>query len=64
MNDFESEEYKSDNVFLLTGRMLLHQKKYYLDFQSSIDWAKDLHYKVFNIDYNQSWLLTSDMSRH
>lgn len=64
MNDFESEEYKSDSVFLLTGRMLLHQKKYYLDFQSSIDWVKDLHYKVFDIDYNQSWLLTSDMSRH
>lgn len=27
MNDFESEEYKSDSVFLLTKRMLLHKKK-------------------------------------
>lgn len=59
-----SQRNTNQRVYFFSLEECCYTKKYYLDFQSSIDWAKDLHYKVVNIDYNQSWLLTSDMSKH
>lgn len=37
-----------------------YTKKYYLDFQSYIDWAEDLHYQAVNRQYNQ-FCSTPDM---
>ena len=63
MNDFKSEEYKSETVFLLIGRILLYQKIlprfsifYRLGKRSSLlKWSTD------NVTSSGS---TSDMSKH
>lgn len=51
-----SQRNTEQRLYFFPLEAFCYTKKYYLDFQSYIDWAKDLHYQAVNRQYNQFWL--------
>lgn len=46
----------NQRLYFFSLEAYCYTKKYYPDFRSYIDWAKDLHYQAVNRQYNQFWL--------